>query len=37
MAITDLTNKTWSVPAGWSATYAYGRFSIYEQLMEMLF
>ena len=26
MAITDLTNTTWVVPAGWSATAGYGRF-----------
>ncbi len=28
MAITDLTNTIWVVPAGWSATAGYGRFNI---------
>ena len=28
MAITDLTNTTWEVPSGWSASAGYGQFSI---------
>ena len=27
--ITDLKDTTWYVPSGWSATYGYGRFTIY--------
>lgn len=28
MAITNLTNTTWNIPAGWTATAGYGIFSI---------
>ena len=28
MAITDLTNTTWEIPAGWTATAGYGQFSV---------